>query len=167
MYEARKICNFIIARYGTQSSNLSNARLNKLLYFIHGWSLTSRPHGLVRNHFVAWQLGPVVRPVYDAFKQFGERRVTDLAKYLDYASGETRIIGYEDIADADAETIMRVVESYARYTTGQLIQLSHERGGPWHAVYSAWLKDQRLSPRIPNELIRAHFLKEAGGKIRH
>src|SRR5438132_10387110 len=106
MYEARKISNFIISRYGTRPCDLTNLRLNKLLYFIHGWALTSRPEGLVRNHFLAWQHGPVVRPVYDAFKIYGDSPVTRPAEYLDYASGETKAIGHDDIRAADSDIIM-------------------------------------------------------------
>jgi uncharacterized phage-associated protein len=166
MYEARKICNYLIARYGERSSDLSNARLNKLLYFIHGWALTSRPQGLVRNHFFAWKFGPIVRPVYDAFKSYGEKRITTLANYLDYASGQMATIAYDDIAAEDADLIDRVYENYRPYTTGQLIDISHQSGGPWDVVYSAWLNDNRLSTRIPNELIKSHF-QTAGGKVRH
>ena len=167
MYEARKICNFIIARYGARSFDLTNLRLNKLLYFIHGWALTSRADGLVRNHFLAWQHGPVVRPVYDAFKSYGDSPVTRPAEYLDYSSGTTKPIEHDDISPADAEIIVRVFESYATFTTSELLNLSHAAGGPWDVVYRACLADKRMSPRIPNQLIRDHFLEKAGGKVRH
>ncbi len=167
MYEARKICNFIIARYGQSSFEVTNFRINKLLYFIHGWSLTSRPHGLVRNHFEAWQFGPVVRSVYDSFKKYGDSKITEQASHLDYASGENKTITFDDITDVDADTIVHVFQSYARFSTSELYNLSHEPGGPWHIVYTAYSRDHRLSPRIPNDLIRAHFLEKAGGKIRH
>jgi uncharacterized phage-associated protein len=167
MYEARKICNFIIARYGQSSFEVTNFRINKLLYFIHGWSLTSRPNGLVRNHFEAWEFGPVVRPVYDSFKKYGRGRITEQASHLDYASGQNKTISFDDVAAEDAHTIIYVFESYGRFSTGELCNLSHEPGGPWHIVYTAWSKDNRLSPRIPNELIREHFLEKAGGKVRH
>lgn len=167
MYEARKICNLLIARYGARSSDLTNLRLNKLLFFIHGWGLTSRPEGLVRNHFLAWQHGPVIRPVYDAFKQYGESPIRGLAEYLDYATGANKIIGYDDITPADADTVTRVFESYDRYSTGELYDLAHQPGGPWDIVYRACQADKRMSPRIPNDLIRAHFLEKAGGKVRH
>jgi uncharacterized phage-associated protein len=167
MYEARKICNFLLTRYDTRKHDLTNLRLNKLLYFIHGWSLTSRPHGLIRNHFEAWKLGPVIKPVFDTFKVFGEKQISGLAEHLDYASGEKKPISYEDITQADVETITSVFESYARYTTGELVALTHEVGAPWHVVYTAWANDNRLSPRIPDQLIRAYFLRESGGqKIR-
>jgi uncharacterized phage-associated protein len=160
MYEARKICNFLLTHFDAQEYELTNLRLNKLLYFIHGWALTRRLDGLVRNHFEAWKLGPVIKPVFDTFKVFGDKRIQGLAEHLDYASGQKRPVSFDEITGADAEIITSVFESYARYKTGELVALSHEEGGPWHVVYTAWANDNRLSPRIPNELIRAYFIGE-------
>ena len=167
MYEARKICNFLIVRRDTHKFPLTNLRLNKLLYFIHGWGLTSRPDGLIRNHFFAWMHGPVLRPVYDAFKVYGEGTIAGPARYLDYMAGENRPVAYDDILPDDAAIIESVFASYDRYATHQLVDLTHVVGGPWHVVYSAWIEDKRLNLRIPNDLIRAHFLREAGGQSRH
>jgi uncharacterized phage-associated protein len=160
MYEARKICNFLLTRYEAGTYDLTNLRLNKLLYFIHGWALTSRPDGLVRNHFEAWKLGPVIKPVFETFRVFGEKRIQGLAEHLDYASGQKKPVSFDEITRADAETISAVFESYAHYTTAELVAISHEMGGPWHVVYTAWANDNRLSPRIPNELIRSYFSEE-------
>lgn len=146
---------------------LTNLRINKLLYFIHGWALTSRPEGFVRNHFIAWNHGPIVRSVFDTFKIFGNGRITEPARYLDYASGEDRIVPYNDIFEADAEIIMRIFSNYDQYATYQLVEMSHESGGPWDVVFKEWSKKRRLNPRIPNSLIREHFLKKAGGQVRH
>jgi uncharacterized phage-associated protein len=167
MYEARKICNFLIARSDTHKFELTNLRVNKLLYFIHGWGLTSRRDGLVRNHFLAWKHGPVIRPVFDTFNVYGRGKITEPAQYLDYLSGQKKPVSYDDIAPTDADIILRVFASYDRFTTGQLRDMSHEPGGPWDIVYSAWAKDNGLNQRIPNDLIRTHFLKEAGGQVRH
>jgi uncharacterized phage-associated protein len=167
MYEARKICNFLIAHGKGRSFPITNLRLNKLLYFIHGWALTSRPEGLVRNHFLAWELGPVVRPVYDAFKHYREREITELARFFDYSSGETRVLGFEDLPEGDVQLIKRVVESYDEFSTGELVKMSHAQGGPWDTIYAACLRDPGANPRIPNDLIRNHFLAQAGGDIRH
>lgn len=84
MYEARKICNFLIANANACEFELTNLRLNKLLYFIHGWALTSCPEGLVRNHFLAWKLGPVIRPVFDTFKIYESAKITEPAIFFDY-----------------------------------------------------------------------------------
>src|SRR5262245_42077532 len=99
MYEARKVCNLLIARR-PYAHELTNLRLNKLLYFIHGWSLTSRRDGLIRNHFLAWDHGPVIRPVYDTFKVYGSAEITAPARFFDYVAGENRPVSYDDIPPA-------------------------------------------------------------------
>jgi uncharacterized phage-associated protein len=167
MYEARKISNFLIAKSDMHLFALTNLRLNKLLYFIHGWALTNRRDGLVRNHFLAWKHGPVVRPVFDAFKIYGESKIQEPARFFDYVSGQDMPVSHDDISANDAEFIMRVFTSYDRYTTRELVNMSHEPGGPWDLIFTAWSKDNRLNLRIPNDLIRRHFLEKAGGQVRH
>ncbi len=166
MYEARKICNFLLANFDAVEFDLTNLRINKLLFFIHAESLTQRPEGLIRNHFEAWQFGPVIRPVFDAFKIYNDAPITSLSQYLDYASGKRIPVPYDDIREEDLKIIVRVFRNYCRFSTGQLVSLSHEKDGPWDIVYRAHLADATLSPRIPNKLIRSHF---AGEKhhIRH
>lgn len=167
MYEARKICNLILSRFDARAFNLTNLRLNKLLYFIHGHSLIDRDRGLVRNHFEAWQYGPVVRAVYDAFKPFNDRPITSLATFLDYSSGQTTAIPFDDIGREDADLIVGVCNTYANYTTGKLVALSHQEKGAWDTVFSAQANNQQLSLRISDDLIRREFLNEPVGKIQH
>ena len=157
MYEARKVCNFLLAQFDPVEFDLTNLRINKLLFFIHAESLQIRPRGLIRNHFEAWQFGPVIRPVFDAFKIYKDSPIEAPALYLDYASGRKLPVPYDDIEPADRDIILRELRNYGRFTTGQLVALSHERGGPWDIIYQACVADATQSPRIPNELIRKHF----------
>jgi uncharacterized phage-associated protein len=167
MYAARKICNYLLAHFSAADFDLTNLRMNKLLFFIHAESLRLRPEGVVRNHFEAWQFGPVVRPVFDAFRIYGDGQITAPAQYLDYASGARIPVPYNDIAHADAEIIDREFKNYSRFSTGQLVSLSHEPGGPWDVVHRAHLADKTRSPLISNELIRSHFAGEIKSTPRH
>ncbi len=167
MYEARKVSNFVLSRYDAQRFDLTNLRLNKLLFFIHAAALAAGKDGLIRNHFEAWQFGPVIRPVFDAFKKHGDRWITEPAQFLDYASGTHKPIPFDDIAESDANLIDNVFAEYSRFSTGQLVALSHEAGGPWDLVYRAHLADNSVSPRIPNELIRRHFAGQIKSSSRH
>jgi uncharacterized phage-associated protein len=167
MYEARKVCNFLLAHYDARRFDLTNLRLNKLLFFIHAASLATRKDGLIRNHFEAWQYGPVVRPVFETFKKHGDHWVTEPAKFLDYATGDVRSIPFGDIEPSDAQAICDAFTEYSRFSTGQLVALSHEPGGPWDLVYRAYLADSTASPRIPNELIRGHFCGDIKSSARH
>jgi uncharacterized phage-associated protein len=167
MYEARKICNFLLANFDAVEFDLTNLRINKLLFFIQAGALRQFPEGLIRNHFEAWQFGPVIRPVFDAFKIHKESPITGPAQYLDYASGNRIPVPYHDIRDHHLKIIVREFENYSRFTTGQLVSLSHEPNGPWDIVYNAHLTDPTVSPRIPNQLIRQHFAGEEKSTVRH
>jgi uncharacterized phage-associated protein len=167
MYEARKITNFVLATFDAREFELSNLRINKLLFFMHGWTLVEDANGLIRNHFEAWKLGPVVRSVYDAFKQYGDGPILAPASYIDYATGQSKPISFADVELRHREIIRKAFEAYARYPTSRLIELSHEPGSPWSMVFQAASVDQLHNARIPNDLIRQHFLLKWGGGRRH
>jgi len=157
MYEARKICNWLLANFDAVEFDITNLRINKLLYFIHAASLQVRPEGLIRNHFEAWQYGPVIRPVFDAFKIHKDTPIKAPALYLDYSSGERVPVPFDDISQPDLAIIRREFLNYSRFTTGELVSMSHHAGGPWDVTYRAHLADATASPRISNQLIRRHF----------
>jgi uncharacterized phage-associated protein len=167
MYEARKICNFLLANFDAVEFDLTNLRMNKLLFFIQAGALRHMPEGLIRNHFEAWQYGPVIKPVFDAFKIYKEGPITAPAEYLDYATGTRVPVSFDDIPEDHRKIIVHEFKAYSHFTTGQLVQLSHETNGPWDVVYRAHLADPTLSPRIPNQLIRQHFAGEGKSTVRH
>jgi uncharacterized phage-associated protein len=106
--------------------------------------------------------------VFDTFKIHGDMQITALARYLDYASGQQKPVPYDDITETDAELISTTFMKYCKFSTGQLVSISHEAGGPWDCVYRAHLADKSASPRIPNDLIRRHFVTgETNTGIKH
>ena len=167
MYEARKICNLLLDGFDAVAFDLTNLRLNKLLFFIHAESLRYRPDGLVRNHFEAWQYGPVIRPVFDAFKRYGDAPIQAPAMYLDYATGMQKPVPFDDIRPEDRKIIEVEFERYSPFTTGQLVSLSHVKGGPWDVVYREHLADPTKSPHISNKVIRSYFSGESKFTSRH
>jgi len=166
-YEARKICNFVLTNFDADQYDLTNLRINKLLFLVHGWSFGRSDSGLVKNHFEAWRHGPVVRVVFDTFKKFENRRITSLAEHLDYAIGDVRPITFEDIVEKDRKLIRNIVIHYAKYSTNELVGMLHERGGPWDKIYHSFESGERRNARIPEKMIRTHFRSLSGDKTHH
>lgn len=162
-YEAKKIANMVLSLQGELKYGISNLRLNKLLYLAHGWSLTHSDVGLIRNHFEAWKHGPVVRTVYDNCKKYGDNRISVYFSHINYATGSLEKIEFNDIFDADRELISRVVRYYDSWTTFELVELTHEPGGPWDVTIQ---QEGMLGPRIPLELIKTHFRQKIGDRRR-
>ena len=96
--------------------------------------------------------------MFEAFKSYNDKWIAEPARFLDYATGVQRPIPFADIQSDDVELIRHIFEKYCKFSTGHLVALSHERNGPWDIVYRAHLADKTASPRIPNDLIRRHFV---------
>ena len=69
---ARDVADYLIASVDAESGdNISNLKLQKLLYYAQGFSLALNGEPLFDEPLVAWAHGPVVTDLYHAFKQYG------------------------------------------------------------------------------------------------
>ncbi len=139
---------------------LDPLKLQKLLYYAHGWhlALTGRP--LLDRTVEAWQYGPVLPDVYRAFRSYGAQPITAPARDLVRSGTKLLIAPYElppeDAAVTYADRIIeRVVEQYGNYSGVQLSAMTHGSATPWAR---AWQQHagKRFVP-IPDADITAYF----------
>ena len=161
-YDARKIANLLLDRFDSTRWEISNKKINKLLYFIHGVSLVRLQYGLVRNHFEAWDHGPVVAVVFHEFKKFEYRPIEHRAKAFDYASNKEEILGYDDLDVREVEFITRVTKYYVKYSADDLEAMSHEPDSPWSIVRATPAGERGIRDRIPDDLIQRYFAVRLG-----
>ena len=160
-YDVRDVANLTLEFAEQRGITLTNLALQKLLYFTHGWFYAVFDQPLIKNKFEAWQYGPVQRVIYDQFKGCGGRPIRDLrATYIEPTTGESE---YREpaIEENHASFIRSVLEKYARFTAGQLVQESHVEDGPWEYVWQQ--AEEAIYPgmKIPDELISDHFKRLA------
>ena len=130
MYDARDIANFILDSADRRGVPITNLALQKLIYFAHGWFFAMFEEPLIRNKFEAWQLGPVQRMLYDQFKSFKDKPITESrATRINPETGEA-IYQRPEIDPEHAAIIEQVLDKYANYTAGQLVEQSHVEDGP-------------------------------------
>lgn len=161
-YDARKIVNFLLDRFDAEQCGLSNKKVNKLLFFIHGVALARLGHGLVRNHFEAWEHGPVVHVVYHSFKGYAYEPIQTRATAFNYVTSQTEVLDYPEITDEHRNFIMRVATYYMRYSADELEAMTHEADSPWTAVRSTPASDRGIRNRIPDEQIQQYFQLRLG-----
>lgn len=106
-------------------------KLIKLVHIAHGWHLGVNKNPLIREDVVAWKYGPVVRSVYDAFKEYGKRAITRTV--TTGTIGEMK--GIEELADDDTiqflEKIWKFYRKFSGVQPSQLSQLTHKKRTPW------------------------------------
>lgn len=136
---------FIYAGSLNEGTEMTNARVNKLLYFAQGWSLALKNKSLFDEPIEAWKLGPVVNEVYQNFKSNHRNPILTTSKDFDL----------EKIDDDDFQLLTDVFTNYMNYSTNALIDLTHEKGSPWSEVYQ-----ENKNVVIPNELIKQYFSQQ-------
>lgn len=110
----------------------------------------------MKGYFEAWHYGPVHPAIYAAFKDFGRDPINQLAQSTDLRTGELKSL--PDLEESEAQYIIdSTLRSYAGFTDGQLVALSHAPGGPWDVVKQKSQKQNLVGLRIPNQIILQEF----------
>lgn len=149
MVTAIEVAKHLVWLAGQESepAGLTPMQLQKLLYYVQGWSLALLGKPAFGEHFEAWRLGPVVCEVYGSF---AGREPIPLA------------IGSEANFDPDEAFLVRAVwEAYKKYSAIGLSEKTHAEG-PWRDA-RVGLEPQAASDReISLESLRAYFESQLG-----
>jgi uncharacterized phage-associated protein len=161
-YDARQIANLLLESFDSNTNGVTNKKINKILYYIHAVALVRLEIPLIKNHFEAWDHGPVVRVVYHSFKNYEYRPISALATCLDYVSGQEVIMGFDHIRPEHKEFILKVAGYFMKFTADELEDMTHRADGPWAKVRALPEIERGIRNRIPDELILEHFKNRYG-----
>ena len=153
-FDPRSICNLMLDE--ADDVPITNLALQKLLYFIHGLHLIETKTPLVMGYFEAWQHGPVHPAAYGAFKAAGKMPIAFRATRQNPLTGER--LPFSAICDRDVQDrLRRVMALYGRMNAGNLVDISHAAGAPWHFIVAKARASMAFGMRIPNDVITERF----------
>lgn len=126
-------------------------KLQKLVFFVHAWSLALKGLSVVNEPPEAWQYGPVFSSLYHELKSYGSSDISTLLQEFNPATGQLAAL-VPNHSDANFWPLFdKVWERYGQFNALQLSALTHESGGPWEHAYS-----QKMA-NIPNELVASYY----------
>lgn len=120
------------------AENMSNLKLQKLLYYAQGVFLGITDMPLFDDDIVAWEHGPVVVNVYHEYKSYGRNSI----KYEDSLAPQ------EEYTDKEEDYLMQVYDCFGQYTAWKLRNMTHKE--------TPWLSTNR-NEVIPIDVIRDYF----------
>jgi uncharacterized phage-associated protein len=150
-YSAKAVANYFLELANSKGESLSPMKLQKLIYFAHGWHLALYNEPLINERVQAWKFGPVIPSVYHEFKRFGYSPITCTA-FDDTDDGI-------ELSRDDKRTISllnRIWDVYGKFTAIQLSNMTHDPGTPWQKTWQSGEGMPEL--RIDNEIIKNNFL---------
>jgi len=160
-YSPLAVANYFLD-LAKSKNGIDPMKLQKLIYFAHGWNLALYHKPLINEDVQAWEYGPVVQSVYHEFKKFGSDRISELATDFDYDKNELFTPRIPLTDQGTVALLNKIWEIYGDYSG---IQLSHLT----HAPDSAWSKARDAKPGqkfvgIDDKAIEQDFLSKIAKK---
>lgn len=165
-YEARAIANFILDYADMRGYPITIMALLKIIFFGHGWNFARVRKPLIREPFEAWKDGPVVRIVWESFRDEAGRPITGRATRYDPVTEERSTVRY-DLDSETASFLESIVETYADYHAFELSDMTHAKGSPWDRVWNAPGGKVRAGMVISNDEIKQYFIRSAKEHTSH
>lgn len=127
--KALTVAPYLIAKSNLAGDEITNKKLQKLLYYVKAWGTVYFADGVIEDDFEAWIHGPVCPEVYREYKQYGFNAI---AMYRNEEEANEAIVKFrEECGDSDkVDMIDAVFNKYAQLTSLQLELLSHQEA-PW------------------------------------
>ena len=166
-WNPKAIANYFLSLAEGDGIFITPMKIQKLVYYAHGWYLALTGKPLINEQVEAWKFGPVISTLYHEMKDFSDRPITKKfrsARVLPDGTAEWRIPIIGDNSDPDhkvRDVLDRVWKVYGRYTAVQLSNLAHENGSPWDTVYKRYQGKIPKHTDIPTEEIEKYFRSKA------
>jgi uncharacterized phage-associated protein len=141
-YPAITIAKWFVAYADADEADISNLKIQKLLYYAQGHYLARFNVPLFTESIQAWSHGPVVPSVYHEFKSFGSQDV-QLKEQDDFT--------FQDVNDATTILLLDVWEAYAKFSAWGLRNMTHSEP-TWKESF-----DGNRNVEIPVEQIKNYF----------
>jgi uncharacterized phage-associated protein len=142
-YSALQIAKWFTAWANSNDADLTNMKLQKLLYYAQGRYLAETEKPLFDDEIEAWSHGPVVPSVYHAFKDNGPGDIPPAADF--------------EFSSIDRDTtkfLQKIWNTYGGIATWKLRNMTHNED-PWAKRFA----DAEKNVVIPKDALRDWFTK--------
>jgi uncharacterized phage-associated protein len=148
-YPASLIAYAFVKKGIDEGKFVTQMKLQKLVYFAQGYHLAKYGSSLLKEQFQAWKFGPVVPEIYQDFKLYGSKLITDTASFRPAVNDTNRY----QLTDTAIETINYTWEVLKDFSAMSLSSWTHLPQTPWSKVYNPGEK----SASISNDDIKNYF----------
>lgn len=157
-YNTKAVANYLLDLATARGIELTPMKLQKLIYFAHGWHLSlSQGNPLIEEPVEAWQYGPVVGSLYHEFKHYGNGPIKNYAQATDLQTFNRYI---PVLADADKQQLHvflnSILDIYGPLSAIQLSNMTHEFDTPWARTWAS-MGGLRSNQDIDDASIKEYF----------
>lgn len=146
--KANDIADWFLCRVDREAGGaITHLKLQKLLYYAQAWYFTAYNKPLFREKIEAWQHGPVVREVFNRFRDSG------------WYSLDVPAEGCKDFGEEIESFLEEILSAYGRYDAKFLEDLTHIED-PWIEARGDLSPEQASNNEITLESMRNFYIKK-------
>ena len=141
-HTASEIAKYTIASFQAKNKEISNLKLQKLLYYAQAWQLALYARPLFREPIEAWVHGPVVPGVFREYKEYAWRPIAQKVQ-----------------ASTPAELkfhLSEVIRVYGKFDAVELERMTH-REDPWKEARGSLAPDEPSHRVITDESMKNYY----------
>jgi uncharacterized phage-associated protein len=150
-YPASVIAYAFVKKGIEEGNYVTQMKLQKIVYFAHGYHLAKYGEPLINEEFEAWKFGPVVQTIYQDYKLYGSDNIIDTG----LITNESEALEGTKLDASAMDAINYTWDVTKHLNAGQLSRWSHLEGSPWAQVYNG----KQPSIPIKNTAIEDYFKK--------
>ena len=147
-----------IARYILTKKPCTHLELEKLTYFCYADYLCKTGQKMFNDSILAYRYGPVISSVYGRYNSYGSSKIDEYTDTKEHNLSDIELpaisrIMFSTYGEQKINSIEDTLKRYAKYSAGELINITHRQGSPWDRT--------EQSHEIHDELIQQfHFIEQ-------
>lgn len=151
-YEAIDIANWFINQFDKEVGDvITHLKIQKLLYYSQAWSQLLLEADLFEEEMEAWAHGPVVRAVYNEFRDAGWEPLSVSRALVDFDTEVTDVLS-------------QVLETYGESSAKTLEHMTHQ-DKPWIEARGHLSPEARCNTIICKSALKTFFMQKYGDKL--
>lgn len=135
---AKDVANYFLSKEDADDSDISNLKLQKLVYYAQAFNLAVFDEPLFEEDFKAWQHGPVCPSLYQEYKNNGRNPIPPADKF------DASVFSPEQ-----KELLDEVYEEFGQYGASKLRNMTHAE--------RPWLEQEATAGTIDKESMREFY----------
>ncbi|MBC7625187.1 MAG: SocA family protein [Aeromicrobium sp.] len=143
MATAIDVARYIVAFFQEAGDPVSNLKLQKLLYYVQGWSLALDGKPAFPDRLEAWVHGPVQPSVYGTFKSYRWNPIVEAQSPV-------------TLPDDLKSTVSSVLETYGA-DSGYELELRTHQEPPWLTARGGLAPDEESKSEITHDSMAQFF----------
>jgi len=129
-------------------------KLQKLVYFTHGWWLAINEFSLLNERPQVWTHGPVFKSLYHILKSFGLKPISETQ--LSYPTADLELVQGNNIVPSYLDFVW---QRYGHLSSFALSGMTHQPNGAWNKVAAEHGFKVTFDTEIPDKYVREEFVR--------